>query len=274
MLDRRTVFFISDRTGITAEMLGNSLMTQFEGVEFQRVTIPFIDTLEKAQEAAQRIRDAAATEKHRPIVFSTLIKDDVRSVLKLECAEVLDFFKTFIGPLEQQFGVKSSHTIGRSHGIDNTQEYNARIEAVNYTLGHDDGVAPRDMADADIILVGVSRSGKTPTCLYMAMQFGLKAANYPLTPEDFGSPKLPAPLQAYRHKIFGLTISPERLKEIRNERRPDSKYASIENCRFELGEAEAIMRHEGVPYLDATSKSIEELATTILHKAKLTRRVF
>lgn len=274
MPNRRTVFIVSDRTGITAEMLAHSLLTQFEGQDFRRVTLPFIDTLEKAQQVVEQIRDAAERDAERPIVFSTLIDDDLRNTLKLDCALSLDFFEEFISPLEQELSRKSSHTIGKTHSVANFSEYNARIEAINYALAHDDGVKPRDLDKADIVLVGVSRSGKTPTCLYMALQYGIKAANYPLIPEDLGEIKLPQALAPYRHKLFGLTIGPDRLAAIRSQRKPDSKYASIDNCRFETAEVEAIFRREGLPYLDTTAKSIEEISSTILHRAKLERKVF
>lgn len=274
MPEHRSVFFISDRTGITAEMLGHSLLTQFEGIKLKRHTLPFIDSIEKADVVAAQIRQCAAAEHQRPIIFSSIISETLRERIHVDCAMVIDFFEAFIGPLENEFGIMSSHTVGRSHGIVDFNEYKARIEAVNYSMSHDDGVAPRELEEADIILVGVSRSGKTPTCLYMALQYGLKAANYPLTPEDFGQPTLPKLLLPYRHKLFGLTIAPDRLVQIRSERKPNSKYASLDNCKSEIREAEALMRQHGLPWLDTTSKSIEELASTILHKASLTRRVY
>lgn len=274
MPHRRTVYFISDRTGITAEMLGHSLLTQFEGVEFKRVTMPFIDTVEKAEKVAAQIRQCAEEEKLRPIIFSSIVNEALRDCIHVDCAMVIDFFEAFIGPLENEFGTRSSHSVGKSHGIVDITQYKARIDAVNFSMNHDDGVLPRDLEEADIILVGVSRSGKTPTCLYMALQYGLKAANYPLTPEDFGQPNLPKLLLPHRNKLFGLTISPERLCQIRTERKPDSKYASLDNCKSEVREAEALMRQHGVTYLDTTSKSIEELASTILHKASLSRKIY
>lgn len=274
MPHRRTVYFISDRTGITAEMLGHSLLTQFEGVEFKRVTLPFIDTVEKAEKVAAQIRQAADEEKLRPIIFSSIVNEALRDCIHVDCAMVIDFFEAFIGPLESEFGTRSSHSVGKSHGIVDITQYKARIDAVNFSMSHDDGVLPRDLEEADIILVGVSRSGKTPTCLYMALQYGLRAANYPLTPEDFGQPNLPKLLLPHRNKLFGLTISPERLCQIRTERKPDSKYASLDNCKSEVREAEALMRQHGVTYLDTTSKSIEELASTILHKANLSRKIY
>lgn len=274
MPNHRTVFFISDRTGITAEMLGHSLITQFEGIDFKRVTLPFVDTADKAHQVADRIRHTAASESVRPLVFSTFVKTEIRDIIHIPEAHVVDFFEAFIEPLENELQQESSHTVGKSHSIENFHEYNTRIEAVNYAMAHDDGIKPADMDSADIVLVGVSRSGKTPTCLYLALQYGIKAANYPLTPDDFGQPGLPRALLPFKHKLFGLTISPDRLAQIRSERKPDSRYASVDNCRFEVAEAEALYRNAGIPHLNTTSKSIEELASTILHKANLSRKIY
>jgi len=274
MPNRRTAFFISDRTGITVEMLGNSLLTQFDKVEFRRITLPFIDNLDKVHNALQQIETARAESGKRPLVFTSLMANDLRAEFGKADAMVLDLFDRFIVPLEAELGVKSAHAVGRSHSAGNFKVYNLRIDAVNYTLAHDDGVTNRNLAEADIILVGVSRSGKTPTCLYMALQFGVKAANYPLIPEDLEKMKLPPSLLALKHKLRGLTIVPERLQQIRQERKPDSKYASIENCKWEVQAAETLMRNAGVPFLNSTTKSIEELATTILHEAQLDRRVY
>ncbi len=271
---KRAAFFISDRTGITAEMLGHSLLTQFESVRFEEVTLPFVDTEEKAHEIVARINQSAVDEGVRPIVISTLVNTEIAAIVGAANALFLDCFEIFISPLEKELGVVASHAIGRSHSTNDLVNYYHRIDAVNYSLGHDDGVATRDLADADIILVGVSRSGKTPTCLYLAMQFGIRAANYPLVPEDFTTMQLPGQLRSLRGRLRGLTIKPQRLQQIRNERRPGSKYATLENCDFEVRQAEGLMRQEGIPYLDATSKSVEELATTIVHEAKLVRRIY
>jgi regulator of PEP synthase PpsR (kinase-PPPase family) len=273
-MQTRVAFFISDRTGITAEMLGHSLLTQFEGVRFDEVTLPFVDTPEKAHEIVAQINESAAREGVRPIVISTLVNTEIAEIVGAANALFLDCFEIFISPLEKELGERASHAIGRSHSTNDLVNYYHRIDAVNYALGHDDGVTTRELSDADIILVGVSRSGKTPTCLYMAMQFGIRAANYPLIPEDFSTMQLPGQLRPLRGRIRGLTIKPERLCQIRNERRPGSTYAKLANCEYEVKEAEALMRQEGIPYLDATSKSVEELATTILHEAKLVRRIY
>jgi regulator of PEP synthase PpsR (kinase-PPPase family) len=272
MTQRRTVFFVSDGTGITAQMLGHSLLTQFEGVEFNQVTLPFVDSTEKAEECVARI--AAEAGNGQPIVFSTLVNNDVRTVVRRAKALFIDFFESFIDPLEAGLGVKSSHTIGRSHSAMDKKEYQQRIEAINFAMAHDDGASHRELGQADVILIGVSRSGKTPTSLYLALQFGVKAANYPLIPEDFHRMKLPEALRQYKTKLYGLTITTERLHEIRKERRPGSQYADLENCRFEVEQAEALMRREGIRSINSTSKSIEEIATTILRELRIARQVY
>ena len=273
-MQKRTAFFVSDRTGITAEMLGHSLLTQFDGVRFNEVTLPFVDSLEKAREVVERINQQGTADGARPLVISTLARTEIAQAIGQSTALFLDCFEIFISPLERELGIRSSHAIGRTHNVSDFVNYHNRIESVNYALSHDDGVSNREISDADVVLIGVSRCGKTPTCLYLAMQFGIRAANYPLIPEDFSTMRLPAQLRSLRGKLYGLSIRPKRLQQIRNERRPGSQYATLANCEFEVREAEALMRQEGIPFLDATSKSVEELATTILHEAKLVRRIY
>ncbi len=270
----RTVFFVSDGTGITAEMLGHTLLTQFEGIEFEQIKLPFVDTVPKAEACIARINRAGGEGRTRPIVFTTLVDKAVRETIRRTDAFVLDFFEGFLAPLETELESHSTHKVGRTHGAMDKKEYQHRIEAVNFALAHDDGVSSQELPKADVILVGVSRSGKTPTCLYLALQFGVRAANYPLIPEDFDRRQLPQGLRSYRDKLFGLTIAPERLAEIRFERRPDSRYAELENCRYEVQQAEILMRREGVDWVNSTSKSIEEIATTVLQAFKLERRVY
>jgi [pyruvate, water dikinase]-phosphate phosphotransferase / [pyruvate, water dikinase] kinase len=262
----RTVFFVSDGTGITAETFGNAITAQF-AVDAKHVRLPFLDSVDKAQAAVTQINDTHAREGKRPIVFTTLVNDEVLWVIKSNCTGmVLDLFGTFVQPLEEELGQKSNHRVGRFSDASKSKAYDERIEAINYSLAHDDGQTHRDLALADVILVGVSRSGKTPTTLYLAMQHGLKAANYPLIPEDFERKQLPPALAAHRKKLFGLTIDPLRLAEVREERRPGSKYAQLANCRYEVAEAESLMRREGIRWLSTTTKSIEEIATTILQE--------
>ena len=275
MPSRRTVFFLSDRTGITAEMLGNSLLSQFEDVAFRRITIPFVDSPEKVEEAIRLVNETSETEVQRPIVFSSVVDEDASETIRARTkALTLDLFQIFIAPLEAELVAKSSHAAGRSHGIANSHEYFARMEAINFTQTHDDGAATRDLAKAQVILVGVSRCGKTPTSLYLALQFGIRAANYPFTPDDFAERALPGTVLPHKDRLFGLTINPERLHMIREERRPRSKYAALENCRYEVRECEHLFEREGIPMLDTTAKSIEEIATTITYRAKLRRHIY
>jgi regulator of PEP synthase PpsR (kinase-PPPase family) len=273
-MPHRTVFFISDGTGITAETFGNAILAQFE-IKPRHVRLPFIDSADKAHQAVRQINHTAEVEGRRPIVFTTLVNMEVLAVIKAQCnGMLLDMFGIFVAPLESELGIKSNHRVGRFSDASKSKEYDNRIEAINFSLAHDDGQSNRDLAGSDVILVGVSRSGKTPTSLYLAMQYGLKASNYPLIPEDFERRQLPPALVPHRKKIFGLTIDPQRLSQIRNERRPNSAYASLPNCNHEIHEAEAMMRREGIRWLSTTTKSIEEIATTILQEVRPERLVY
>ena len=264
----RTVFIISDGTGITAETFSHSVLSQFESVKFHQVRIPFVDTHEKADAVIERINHVAS-KGTKPIAFTTLVNTEVSTRIKTANALFLDLFAGFVEPLEQNLGIRSSHSIGKSHKVANSVQYRNRIDAINYSLAHDDGQFIKGLSEADVILVGVSRCGKTPTSLYLAMQYGVKAANFPLIPEDFDRGSLPATLHPHRAKLFGLTIQPERLAEVRQERRPNSQYASLPQCLHEVAEAERLMRMENIPSFSTTTKSIEEIATTILHEIKL-----
>ncbi|OZI34973.1 phosphoenolpyruvate synthase regulatory protein [Bordetella genomosp. 10] len=267
----RTVYIVSDSTGITAETFSHSVLAQFEEVNFRQIRLPFVDTLQKAEEAALRIDRNAAETGMQPIVFSTLVHPEMMARVRQANGIFLDLFGTFVSHIEQALGLKSSHSIGRSHMAANSEKYRNRIDAINFSLSHDDGQFVTNLAEADVILVGVSRCGKTPTSLYLAMQYAVKAANFPLIPDDFERGALPSTLAPYRDKLFGLTIQPDRLAEVRNERRPNSKYASLEQCRYEVTEAERMMRREGIEWLSTTTKSIEEISTTVLQEVGLDR---
>jgi regulator of PEP synthase PpsR (kinase-PPPase family) len=273
-MTHRSVFFVSDGTGITAETFGNAILAQFE-YEYRHIRLPFIDNIAKAQSTVAQINACFEKDGLKPIVFTTLANEDVLEVLTLGCKGlILDMFSNFVNPLESEFKTKSNHRIGRFSDASKSKAYQSRIEAINFSLAHDDGQTQADLDKSDVILVGVSRSGKTPTSLYLAMQHGLKASNYPLIPEDFERQQFPPALLPHLPKIFGLTIHPERLSEIRNERRPHSRYASIENCKMEVHEAESMMRRYGVRWLSTTTKSIEEIATTILQEIKPERLIY
>src|ERR1700712_1349058 len=275
----RTVFFVSDGTGITAETFGNSILSQF-AIKSRHVRRPFIDTADKAHQVLREITHTRNTEGRKPIVFITLVNPEILTILKgtgpglEQKGLVLDMFNTFIEPLEAEFAMTSNHRVGRFADVSKSQEYNDRIEAINFSLAHDDGQSSKNLASADVILVGVSRCGKTPTTLYLAMQHGIKAANYPLIPEDFERGQFPSTLAPYQDKCFGLTIDPDRLTQIRNERRPASKYASLENCRYEAREAEAMMKRNAISWLSSTHKSIEEIAATILRDIRPDKLIY
>ncbi len=260
----RCIFIVSDHTGLTAMALSEALMSQFPNITTTAERLSFIDSQEKARAAVQHIDQTAARSGHRPIVFSTLTHPKVRSILQQANALVLDLIEMFIGPLEAELGQASTHRIGGSHGMKDADGYDRRIEAVNFSLRTDDGLHTREYAKADVILIGVSRVGKTPTSLYLALQYGIKAANYPLLDSDMemGMP-MPESLMEVRDKLYGLTISASRLHQIREIRRPGSEYASLARCQREISDLEMRMDLHQIPYLDSTQMSVEEIATVI-----------
>ena len=271
MRTQRTAFFISDGTGITSEALGVSLLTRFEDHHFEKVTLPYVDSLEKAKETVEKINAAAKRDGAKALIFDTIIDDKIRTTIAKSNGLMIDIFAAFLAPIEKELGVRSSYNVGRTRITKNTR-YDERIEAINYALDNDDGARIKLYDKADVILIGVSRSGKTPTCLYLAMQYGIKAANYPITEEDIKDQTLPATLKTHKHKIFGLTIEPDRLAVIRNERCANSRYASIKQCNFEVEEVELMYRKERIPFMNTTHYSVEEIATRIMVKAQIKRR--
>lgn len=268
----RAVFIVSDGTGITAETLAHSILSQFN-LPLRKIRLPFIDTTDKAHEVVIAINEAFRQSSCRPVVFSTLAKTELSSIIQQSNSLHFDLIQTFVVPLEDELGMKAARAIGLSHKSADSAEYASRMEAINFSLAHDDGQSHKNLANADVILVGVSRSGKTPTSLYLAMQHGIRAANYPLIPEDFERGHLPTALLPFKDKLFGLSINPERLAAIRNERLPNSRYAALENCREEVREAERLMEREGIRWLSSTTKSIEEIATAIMQTLRLEKRV-
>ncbi|HET7267328.1 MAG TPA: pyruvate, water dikinase regulatory protein [Oleiagrimonas sp.] len=270
---RRTVFFVSDSTGITAETIGHSILAQFDDVHFVTHRLPFVDDADKAANAALRIKTHYARSGQKPIVINTLADRALCNILADSGALMLDVFAPFVGTLELELGMKRSGAVNRSHGLVDYAKYEGRIDATNYTLAHDDGINVH-YDDADVVLIGVSRSGKTPTCLYMALQYGVRAANYPLTEDDLDMLELPSRLKPYRKRLFGLTIDADRLVQIRSERRPDSRYASMKQVRWELAQADRLYRAEGIPCISTTHTSIEEIASKILDHLKIDKNLF
>jgi len=272
-LSKRTVFVVSDRTGITAEILSHSLLTQFPDVKFHTRALPFIDTPEKMVHVVREINEAADNDNARPLIFATFVSPQLFEGIRQARGFFVDLFGTFLKPLETELQSASSHQIGHSHGVVDRDRYTSRISAVHYAMDCDDGVSIDDYNKADLIILGVSRTGKTPVCLYLAIHFGLFCANYPLTEEDFNDGALPAILQPFRARLFGLTIDSERLCQIRTERRPDSRYSSRQQCEYELAQGQATFRRHSISFTDTTQMSIEEIGTTILQKMKIRREL-
>jgi regulator of PEP synthase PpsR (kinase-PPPase family) len=262
---RYAVFFISDQTGITTESMGHALLSQFEHCPpFYQETLPFIKTPAAAQNAAQHIHSYIHENPGHTLIFSSLVDEHLRRPFKnIPSSTLIDFFAHFIPCLEEVLETHARPKVGLQHGIQDTLSYDARMEAVNFTLEYDDGIKTKHLDQADVILVGVSRSGKTPTCLYLALHHGIKAGNYPLLPEDLSEPDLPKALQAYRQKIIALSIDPKRLHHIRQERRPNSQYADLRNCRQEVLQAERMFQNERLLCLNTTHQSVEEVATLV-----------
>jgi len=270
---KRVAFFISDGTGLTAEALGRSLLSQFGHIDFEQVTIPYISTKEDALSVVKRINRVVEESGLRPIVFDTIVNEDIRQIVSQCKGFTVDIFDTFIKPLEKEFKADSSYSVGKSHAITDHNVYNVRLSAIDFALANDDGAHIRHYDKADIILIGVSRSGKTPTSLYLALQFGIHAANYPLTEDDLDDDYIPKALKKYKDKLFGLTIDSARLTSIRTERMSNSRYASFSQCEAEVRGAEAIFNKERVPYLNTTDMSIEEISTRILAISGIERRL-
>jgi regulator of PEP synthase PpsR (kinase-PPPase family) len=273
-INSRPVFFVSNSTGITVETLGRSLLYQFSSVQFESHSLRFVDTIEKANEAVAIINKLTNERGLRSIILTTLVKPELRAILATAEGVHLDIFDAFIAPIEQEVGCEAKLGLGRVHGIVDDEYYSERIDAVNYSLKTDDGIGANEYAQADVILTGASRTGKTPTSLYLAMHYGLKAANYPIVDKELESPFLPASLKGYKEKVFGLLVTPERLQNIRNKRRPDSQYSSLSQCQYEIRQTEALFHEENIPYFDVSSMSIEEISSNIINMLNINSRTF
>ncbi|WP_411704973.1 pyruvate, water dikinase regulatory protein [Edaphovirga cremea] len=271
----RSVFYISDGTAITAEVLGHAVLSQFP-LKATIFSLPFVETEGRARGVCQQINDIYEKTGVRPLVFYSIIAADVRQIINSSEGFCQDIVQALVGPLQNELGVDPMPVANRTHGLteSNLGKYDARIAAIDYTLAHDDGISLRNLDQAQVILLGVSRCGKTPTSLYLAMQFGVRAANYPFTADDMDNIQLPAALKPFQHKLFGLTINPERLAAIREERRENSRYASLRQCRMEVAEVEALYRKNQIHYLNSTNYSVEEISTKILDSFGMSRRLF
>ena len=269
----RTAFFVSDSTGLTAERLGNSLLSQFKTLDFQKQTVAYIDTEAKAQRLVDRINRAAERDGAAPIIIDTVIDAEIRAIIKSSQGFTIDVFEEFLKSLQHELGSDPSNQVGHASITTQDTQYSSRIAAVHYALDADDGAKLNNYENADLILIGVSRSGKTPSCLYLGLQYGIYAANYPITEDDLDSGQLPQVLRKQRRKLFALTIDPERLSSIRQERRANSRYASLIQCEDELRQAEMLFDRYKIPVINTTHFSVEEIAAKILTETQLERRI-
>ena len=264
----RVAYFVSDSTGVTAETLGSALLVNFPGIRFRRHTIPFVDTPDGARAVVADIdRDAAAGLA--PLVFTTVKQAPVRDALAQANAVIIDLLAGHLTELENALGTTASEQLGQYHGVTDTERYFDRMRAIEFAIEHDDGQSARALDKADVVIVAPSRCGKTPTTMYLAMQYGLLVANYPLTDDDFPADGLPRSIAKYARRCFGLTSTPLRLSQVRHERRPSSRYASLEQCTLELRRAESLFRRSGIPFLNSATKSVEEMAAVIMQTMKL-----
>ncbi len=271
---RRDVFYVSDGTAITCETLGHVVLGQF-AVQPNEKTFPFVESDEKLSELLKQIQRSYQLHGVKPLVFFSMVIPEMRTRLLQAPAHFYDVLESIVKRVSLDIEMEPAPKLQRSRSVGKDSDtYFDRIAAIEYTLAHDDGVSLKDLDRADIILLGVSRSGKTPTSLYMAMQFGLRVVNYPFIAEDMHAMRLLPEFEFHRHKLFGLTINAERLTEIRENRLAGSEYASNQQCLQELATVEALFRREAIPYINTSSLSVEEISTRILERTGLKRRLF
>ena len=271
-MTHRSVFIISDGTGITAEILGHSLLSQFPDITFRTRALPFVNSDDKVREALAQINEAAMSDGVKPLIFVTFVDRTYVEQLSASNGLLFDLFGAFLDTVAKELNVQPNRYVGYGHGVVDANRYTSRIRAVHYSMDCDDGLNTEDYNHADLIVTGVSRIGKTPVCLYLAMHFGLFCANYPLILHDLSSEQLPQTLRQHRGRIFGLTIDYDRLHAIRHERRPNSQYSDLQQCREEVQRSENLFREHNVPFINTTEASIEEIATSILQRTGIRRQ--
>jgi regulator of PEP synthase PpsR (kinase-PPPase family) len=269
MWKSKDIYYVSDSTGILATNLGQSLICQFPEISFHEEKFPFIKTIADAEKTIRYILKQSTGR--RPIIFSTLVSPKLRAIFNHPEVELFDVCDAFLERLEQCLEAKALGLPGYSQHVDDSS-MSRRVEAIHYCLGHDDGTKFDEYNEADVILVGVSRSGKTPVSVYMATHMGLKAANYPLTNNNLNHYTLPEGLRHNRKKAVGLTIAPEILSMIREKRYPNSTYAKRSTCVQELEQAQEIFQKYKIPVINTSGRSIEELATQISQEIGLFKK--
>ncbi|MBU0482301.1 MAG: pyruvate, phosphate dikinase/phosphoenolpyruvate synthase regulator [Proteobacteria bacterium] len=269
MWKSKDIYYISDSTGIMITNLAQSMLCQFPEISFHEEKFPYVRSVKDAKKTLEYI--LAQSLGRRPIVFSTIMDQEVRNVFRSPEVEFFDVFDFLLEPLENCLEARALRVPGFSRHGDNVTMAR-RVEAIHFCLDHDDGTRINEFDDADVILLGVSRSGKTPVSVYLATQFGLKAANFPLTVEYLSKLDLPDGVKRNRKRAVALTTTPEHLRGMREKRYPDSRYAKLSTCTEELTQAEQIFQREKIPIINSTGKSIEELATQVTQEIGLAKK--
>jgi regulator of PEP synthase PpsR (kinase-PPPase family) len=256
---------VSDATGETVHSVARACFVQFDGIEPTEHHWPLVRTKGQIDKILRKI------EEHPGIVLFTIVKEDLRTALEIGCWRLhipcISVLDPVIHALTAFLGLQSSGKSGRQHILD--AEYFDRIDAMTYTLNHDDGQSTHDLADADVILVGVSRTSKTPTCIYLANR-GLKAANVPVVPDIRLPPEFDTLTDGAGPLIVGLTTDPKRLVQVRRNRlrlldhNADTDYVDPETVKDEVATARRLFSERDWPVIDVTRRSIEETAATIL----------
>lgn len=262
----RDVYYLSGSTGILAKDMGKALLCQFPEIHFKEELIPFIHTEVEAQKAIEKIRAQSTGET--PLVLSTLLSKELNAVFNSPDIEFLNIFDQFLVQFENFLQKKALWASGASR-YPNDRTMIRRVEAIHYCIDHDDGNSTKDYDKAEIILIGVSRSCKTPVSVFLATQMGIKTANYPLIRDGTDSFKLPPYLVRNKKKIVALSTSPQLLHQYREHRYADSKYAKLSTCRDELNKANMLYMDHRIPIVMSDGKSIEETATQVTQQLNL-----
>jgi len=263
------VYYVSGSTAILAEDMGKALLAQFQGILFREEKIPFIHTPEDAHKALEHILQQS--EGNPPLVFCTIMDQATRDVFNCPQVRFFDIFLNTLELLEQALGTPALREPGYSRHF-TLSRMNKRVDAIHFSLEHDDGTRPAEYDEAEIILVGVSRSGKTPASIYLATHMELKSANFPLTEDHLHQHELPKEIVRNRKRAVGLTCSPQYLHTIREKRYAGSTYASLATCTRELQQANRLYIRHNLKVINVEGRSIEEIAVQAIQAIGLNKK--
>lgn len=269
MWSSKDVYYVSGSTALLAEDVGKALLCQFQEISFNEEKIPFIKTRAAAEKAMKHILEQSGGV--RPLVFCTIMDAGIKKILDSPEVEFFDVFGNVLDRLENCLETKALRVPGYSRNIDDIT-LAKRVEAIHFSIEHDDGTRSREYDEAEVILLGVSRSGKTPVSVYLATHMGIKSANFPLTSEHLDSYELPPEIVRNRKKVVGLMTSPGLLHKIREQRYSGSTYAKLSTCATELNQAKEIYLRYGIQSLETDGKSIEETSVQVTQLVDIPRK--